>query len=48
MQDKKMAWGGAESGKHRVNLRGSKSFGTAGTVCNMERGGEKWEMMWEG
>lgn len=31
-----------------MNPRGSKSFGRAGTPCNMEREGEKWEMMWGG
>ena len=28
-----------------MNPRGSKSFGRAGIPCNMEREGEKWEMM---
>lgn len=31
-----------------MNPRVSKSFGTTGTLCNMEREAEKWEMMWEG
>lgn len=37
--------GGGQSGEHKVNPRGSKSFGRAGIPCNMEREGEKWEMM---